>query len=104
MSENLNTVEYQAGLILELCDLLRQVLGQQSGQGLEETLKELLSEFSSIRVMMERQTLAVETALPKINVIEELIHAQNSLAQNFQSTRTDINWIRNQMERPSHGE
>ena len=91
----------QNRLMMDLCDLLRQVLEQQNGEELEGTLKDLLNELNSIQKLMERQTVAVEAILPGTKLIEELRMIQTAQSDDLQSIRTDMSWLRRAMEQPS---
>ena len=94
-------MEMQNRLMLDLCDLLRQVLEQQNGEELEGTLKDLLNELNSIQKLMERQTIAVEAILPGAKLIDELFTIQTAQSDDLQSIRTDMSWLRRAMEQPS---
>ena len=101
MPETIPTKEYQTRLIQELCELLRQVLGQEGGQELEAKLNELLSTLSSIQKMMQIHVQSLEEMLPRGTAIDQLIQGQIEIQQELVLIRENTSWTKQQLDLPA---
>jgi hypothetical protein len=91
-------------LIGDLCDLLRQVLGQGEESHSSVRIDKLLSELTRISISMERHATALEQTLPSVAAIQEVTAKQKTSERLMIQMSQKLDWICQTLEHPAFPE
>jgi len=80
-------------LMLELCNLLRQVLERGADVAISKKVEELLMELERIRIAMERHATSLDALLPRMLACKEIEDRQGALETKLATIDTNVSWI-----------
>ena len=80
-------------LMLELCNLLRQVLERGADVAISKKVEELLKELERIRIAMERHATSLNALVPRILACEDIGECQGALEKKLATIDTNVGWI-----------
>ena len=79
-------------LMIELCNLLRQVLERGADVAIAKRVEELLMELERIRIAMERHATSLDALLARMRACEEIEDRQKALETKLAMIDTNVGW------------
>lgn len=80
-------------LMIELCNLLRQVLERGADVAISKRVEELLMELEQIRMAMERHARSLDALVPRTLDYEYIEKRQDALETKLATIDTNVGWI-----------